>query len=57
MGYVNEMIHRAALDRLGREVQVGEGCCTKRIEYRPPNLEAADGHLPVVEHDGTVSEP
>ncbi len=57
MRYVNEMIHRAALDRLGELVQVSNGCCTKRIEYRPPNLEAADGHLPVVEHDGAVSEP
>jgi len=55
---VNEFIHRAALDRAGRDVEVigrVRGAVSRR--YEPPNLAAAHPHLPVVEHDGTITRP
>ncbi|RMD79879.1 MAG: DUF2235 domain-containing protein [Gammaproteobacteria bacterium] len=56
--FANEMLHRAALDRLGQEVEVlGPGEGRRRIRYEPPNLRAAADALPVVEHDGRISPP
>ncbi len=56
--FVNEMIHRSALERLGREVEViGPGDRRRRLRYEPENLLAARGALPVVEHDGSITPP
>ncbi|MEM7024395.1 MAG: DUF2235 domain-containing protein [Pseudomonadota bacterium] len=50
--FVNEMIHRSAIDRFGKLAPVdGEG----EVLYQPANLAAAIGKLPVVEYDGTIS--
>lgn len=54
---VNELIHRAALDRLGREVEIIRGDARTTAPYAPPNLEAVRAHLPVVEHDGSITRP
>lgn len=53
---VNEFIHRAALDRMGRDLKVigrVRGAINKR--YEPPNLTAARAELPVIEYDGSIT--
>jgi len=53
---VNEFLHRSALDRWGREVDVITGADASRTErYEPPNLGAVRERLPVVEYDGTIT--
>jgi Uncharacterized alpha/beta hydrolase domain (DUF2235) len=52
--FVNEMIHRSALDRFGKQAKI-EG--NRRAVYAPPNLAAAIGKLPVVEYDGSRTPP
>ena len=53
---VNEFVHRAALDRWGRDAGViGTGGRVERRRYEPPNLGLARERLPVVEHDGTIT--
>ena len=55
---INEVVHRAALDRRGRRVSVVQfGDRIETMRYRPPNLAIALGHLPVIEHDGSISRP
>ena len=55
---INEVVHRAALDRRGRRVTVVRfGGRLETVHYRPPNLAIALGHLPVIEHDGSISRP
>lgn len=53
--YVNEMIHRSALERLDQEVPVQKGGKVERLIYRPANLLAAKDALPVVEYDGSIT--
>lgn len=54
---VNEFIHRAALDRLQRDVEVIRGNRRETVRYAPPNLVALRGQLPVVEYDGSITRP
>ncbi len=54
--YVNEMIHQSALDRFDKEAPVQDGDKRSDELYRPKNLEAARGALPVVGHDGEVAD-
>jgi hypothetical protein len=52
--FVNEMIHRSALDRFRNLAEVdGYGSAL----YEPLNLAAAIGRLPVVEYDGSITPP
>ncbi len=51
--FVNEMIHRSALDRFGKRGKVDGGGAEV---YEPANLAAAIGKLPVAEYDGSITE-
>jgi hypothetical protein len=51
--FVNEMIHRSALDRFGQLAKIEDG----EARYEPANLAAAIGKLPVVEYDGSITPP
>lgn len=52
--FVNEMIHRSALDRFGKQARIdGDG----EALYEPANLAAAIGKLPVAEYDGNITPP
>jgi Uncharacterized alpha/beta hydrolase domain (DUF2235) len=52
--FVNEMIHRSALDRFGKRAKIDGG---REAVYEPANLAAAIGKLPVVEYDGSITPP
>jgi hypothetical protein len=52
--FVNEMIHRSALDRFGKRAKIHGG---REAEYKPANLAAAIAKLPVVEYDGSITPP
>jgi len=55
--YVNEMIHRSALERLDKSVPFKKGKEIRHEPYNPENLKKAIGHLPIVEDDGSISAP
>ena len=55
--YVNEMIHRSALERFGKNAPFKKGEETRDVPYTPENLKKAMGKLPVVEDDGSITEP
>ncbi len=55
--YVNEMIHRSALERFGKNAPFKKGAETRDVPYTPENLKKAMGKLPVVEDDGSITEP
>lgn len=55
--YVNEMIHRSAIDRFGKEMLVQQNKKTpSRQPYIPENLAKAKDKLPIVEYDGSICE-
>lgn len=55
--YVNEMIHRSAIDRFGKEMPVQKNNKTRSLQrYIPENLAKAKDKLPIVEYDGSISE-
>ncbi len=55
--YVNEMIHRSALERFGHDAPFQQGKKITQEHYTPANLAAAMGKLPVAEYDGSISQP
>jgi len=56
MVFPGEMVHRSALDRLGKSAPFQKSKQAKAVPvpYEPANLRAATGRLPVVGHDGEV---
>ena len=53
--FINEMLHRSALDRLGQNAKFQEGDRKSTRRYEPRNLIETTQRLPVVEYDGSIS--
>jgi len=53
---INELVHRCALARFERRItRIRALAGPEQARYTPVNLAAARGHLPVAEHDGTIT--